>query len=173
MTEHCLEILEMKQEENDAANSGDKGPGKVRSSLGMKLLAAVLASGLGIFFGGKIAMTEPLQVRNQTAGRLVAAKDGGGSQTDVKGRDDDIVVTDRDIAKAYKEVVKEREEREQTVKTLRAEKGSFYRVSLAGGRSLLAVEIQSTGDTVRIIDDKGMEIGVAKQEIAGIEKVKD
>lgn len=87
--------------------------------------------------------------------------------------EEDKIVTDKDIEKAYKELLNKKKEERESVKTLKADKGSFYQVKLVSGRSLLAVEIQATGDTVIITDNSGLVIRLGKREIADIKKVEE
>jgi hypothetical protein len=84
-----------------------------------------------------------------------------------------FVATDKDIEQAYKKLLNKRKDETEDVKTLKAEKGMYYRVELASGRSLRAVQIETTDDTVIITDDSGMVISLAKKEIADITEEKD
>ncbi len=137
------------------------------------ILLVILFAAISIFAGKRRAWAN-YSPRGEQKGLKITQtmeKDSssGLSQDAGKGR----VLTDKDIEKAYKELLKKKKEELESVKTLKADKGSFYQVKLVSGRSLLAVEIQAKGDTVIITDDNGLVIRLGKQEIADIKKVEE
>jgi len=83
----------------------------------------------------------------------------------------DIVVTKKDLQKAYKDLLQEKKEEVEKVKLFEADKGSYYQIDLINGRTLTAVTIQLDKKMALITDEQGMTINISRQEIVGINKV--
>jgi len=94
-------------------------------------------------------------------------------QKAVQNQGDDVVITDKEVEKAYKKLLKEGKKKTEDIKSIKAEKGSYYLVTLVSGRSLQAVVIETKGNRAIITDNTGMVISLDKQEISGIEKVEE
>ena len=107
---------------------------------------------------GKVMGKSTMDTRNQEA---------------ISDQENNRIITDKEVEKAYKELLKKRRKGSENTKTLKAEKGSIYIVTLVSGKSLQAVQIQSTNGTVIITDSTGIVLSIKKQEIAGIKKVQD
>ncbi len=95
------------------------------------------------------------------------------SQNGVSEAGKDVVITDEEVEKAAKELLRDRAGKGRALKTITAEKGSIYLVKLVSGKNLKAIKIQSDKDMVTITDNTGIVINLRKREIAGIKKVKD
>lgn len=121
----------------------------------------------------------PVQAASNTSGstqmedQTIATPKLESSAGNIQDQSINVVVTDQDLAKAYREVFQQKREKSESQETLKAGKGSCYRVTLVSGRSLLAVEIQAKGDTVILTDSGGMVISMAKRRIADIKKIQN
>ena len=109
---------------------------------------------------------------NHTIERVVQTESEGVANASKTDQSEDIVITDKDVEQAYKKLLKERKKEVEGMKTLKADDDSYFRVKLASGKSILAVKIQSTEETVIITDTSGMILSLDKNEIADIEKEK-
>ena len=99
------------------------------------------------------------------SGKIELAADG-----DI-GQEKDSAPDEKEIERAYLELLTKKKEKEENTTILRAGEDGYYRVYLVNGRTLRAVTVQVDKKSVTLTDGKGIAISLSRAEIAGIEKI--
>jgi hypothetical protein len=156
------------------ASRGRKGiqpPSKNWMAWGSLVMAIVIVMVLYDFSDLKGKMDGFLPNGYSLKGKAAADEKIASSENESTEEGKDIFVTEKDLQKLYKEMLRKKEKEIEKVTIYEPEKGVVYRIDLVTGKSLAAVTIQMDKKTAIITDQQGMVISIDKEEIAGIKKI--
>jgi hypothetical protein len=154
------------------ASSEKKGiPGRARCRFGVvwTMLLVVIIIVLPDFsdFWGKRGQ-DPTE-RQELQEKATDKEKGTFSQKERSDQGRDIVVTEKDLQKAYKDLLNQKMKEVETATFL--ENYGLYLIELINGKALTAVTVQLDRKMAIITDQQGMIISIGREEIAGIKKI--